>query len=501
MASPGLVHGHAQKLAVQTATPRPAGAWSWLVAVISLVLVVSIMSSRYLLADSFYDLYTGRYILQHGLPRQNVLTWASHGTPWVDQQWLAHVLYYLAWRAGGYPALAAASVALIASGFAGLALLMLRRGVPPTRMFAWTAAAVLACSGFLVIRAESFAYPCLAATLWLVTADSRAARIRPRTWLALPVLVLWANTHGSVLLGAVLVAGYAGYRAVLALRRRDWPGGLRYLGFGVLAAGSVLCTPYGTGVIGYYQRFIGNAALRHNVLEWTPPNPRYLISWGFFALLAATTGAVVVAWRRGARPDPVLCGLAMILLAAALTAIRNQAWFGFGGSLLAADTLARSSGRVPELSRGFRRAVTGILIAAALGGVGILAVTSDQQFESLIPRRAIDAVAVLAARHPAWHVLGDDWSSSPILWLHPALLGRVGYDARLEQYSAAQIGAYTNFLYLQRPGWLRAADGYDLIVVGYRQHRQLIGALIHQPGWRVVYSGHDGLVFERPGGR
>ena len=74
----------------------------------------------------------------------------------------------------------------------------------------------------------------------------------------------------------------------------------------------------------------------------------------------------IPAWRQGTRPDPLLLGIAAVLLMLAFTAIRNQAWFGIGGSLLAADTLARrSGGRGPEFGAGFRRALAGLL--AALG--------------------------------------------------------------------------------------------------------------------------------------
>ena len=178
-------------------------------ALVALSLVVSLEYSRYLFADSYYDLYAGRYIVQHGIPHWNVVTVVAHGAPWIDQQWLAQVLYYGAWAAGGYPAVALLSSLVLTSGFAVLALTMHSRGVPPARMFLWTCGTLIVYLGNIVIRAQSFAYPLFALTLWLVVADSRAPRLRARTWLVLPVLVLWANTHGSVLIGAAMVALYA----------------------------------------------------------------------------------------------------------------------------------------------------------------------------------------------------------------------------------------------------------------------------------------------------
>jgi hypothetical protein len=476
----------------------PRGARSWFVAALALVLAGNVMYSRHLFGDSYYDLYAGRYIIQHGIPRRNTVTAVSHGAPWIDQQWLAHVLYYAAWAVGGYRALAALSVTLVTAGFAVLARLMLRRGVPPAGVFGWTLAAFAVCAGNTWIRAQSFAYLFVALLLWLIVEDDRAPRLRARTWLVVPVLVLWANTHGSVLLGTGLVILYAGYRVVQALARgtpRPIPG---YLALGAVAAAAVVCTPYGTGVMRYYASLIGNPVLRRYVPEWAPPSPQNPLSWAFFGLVLGTAIAVAVAWRRGARPVPLLSGLAVALLALALTGLRFQAWFGFGGSLLAADTLARSSGDgVPVLSAAFRRAVAGVLAAAALAASVALAVTPDRQFESLIPRRAIDAAAAIAARNPAMRVLADDWSCSPMLWLHPAMFGRVAFDARFEQYSGQQISAYLEFLFVQGRGWQHVMNRYAIVVASRRWNPRLASALGRLPGWQVVYRDRGGLVMER----
>jgi len=473
----------------------------WLVALVALSLVVSLLYSRYLFADSYYDLYAGRYIVQHGIPHHNVVTVVAHGAPWIDQQWLAHVLYYGAWAAGGYPALALLAALVLVSGFTALALLLRSLGVPPTRMFGWTCAAIIVYLGNIVIRAQSFAYLCFALVLWLVVADSRVPRLRARTWLLVPVLVLWANTHGSVVIGAAVGGLYCGYRAVLMLRRgAGWPV-VGYLALGAAAAASVVITPYGTAVIGYYQSVNRVApALSHYVVEWQRPNPLYLVSIGFFAVLAAVVAAVAVAWRRGTRPDPVLATISMAMLVLALTAIRNQVFFAFAGSALAAGTLERSrTGRLPRLSGAFTRATAAVLTVAALAGVGLIATEPGSKFESLVPVRAIDVAAAAAARDPAARILGDEWSSPPMLWLHPGLFGRVAYDARLEQFSVAQLAGYATFLSARRPGWQRLMRGYDLVVVNRKQHGWLATALTRLPGWRPVYSGRDGLVLERAG--
>jgi hypothetical protein len=473
------------------------GTWPWLVAAVSLVLFMNVGSSQYLVVDSFYDLYSGRYIVHHGIPHTNVVTAVAHGAPWIDQQWLAQLLFYAAWAAGGYRALAALSALLVTSGFALLGLLMLRRGVPPPRMFIWTLAAFAVCLGNTGIRAQSFAYPCFVLTLWLLLDDDHAPRALARTWLVIPVLLVWANTHGSVVLGAGLVAGYAGYRVARTLAGRERRSVPAYLALAAAAVASVACTPYGPGVIGYYRRFIGNPALGRYITEWSHPTPLNRFSWAFFTLLVMLGAVILIAWRRGTRPDPLLLGTATVLLVLAFTAIRNQAWFAIGGSLLAADILAHGRKPRPAFSPGFQRAIAGLLATLGLTSLCVLGVTPVSKFVSQVPQRAVSVAAAVASAHRGMHVLGDDLASAPLLWQDPALFGRVAFDARVEQYTGRELTGYTDFLFQRGAHWQRLLSGYQLVVVSRQGHPQLVAALARLPGWHVAYQGRDGLVLIR----
>ncbi len=480
------------------AAPRQAdGARAWFIAAVSLVLAGTATDSRKLVSDSLFDLNLGRYIAAHGLPRRNVWTVAAHGAPWTDQQWLAHLIFYGAWRVAGYPGLAALSAALITGGFAMLALLMLRRGIPPARMFAWTMVAFLVCLGNTTVRAQSFGYLYFGITISLLVTDRPVARMRARTWLVIPVLLLWANSHGSVLLGAGLAALYGGYRSVLALARRDKGGAAGGALLAVASIAAALCTPYGLAIARYYQSLLGRGVLSRYITEWAPPRLESPLSWGFFALVVLCALAFAVAWLRGARPDPILMAGTLILLCLALTAERNQAWFGFGGSLFAADTLARARPAAGSLSRGFRSAVATVLAAAALTSLVALASTPVSTFEAGFPIRALDAAASIAAGNPSLRMIGDDWSDTPMLWLHPAMTGRVGFDIREEQYTSAQLSDYFDFLLRIGPHWQRVTAGYGIIVISRRQYPWLAAAVHSLPGWRLVFSDRGGSVLVR----
>lgn len=472
------------------------GGLAWLVAVASLAFFATAQYCRQLYVDTYFDLYAGRFVAQHGVPQRNVLTVIAHGQPWLDQQWLGQLVYYRAWQVGGYAAVVLVSVALVSTGVAILGALMLRRGVSPLAMCAWTLAALAVSYGYVTPRTQSFGYLFLPAMLWLVLADDGRRWPRASTWLSIPLLVVWANVHGSVLLGAGFVGLHAAWRACRALRCQDPRGLASYLLLGAAAAGSLICTPYGLSVVRYYASLIGNPVLSRYGGEWGRPNPADAASWAFFAVVIAITLAMARAWRRGARPQPELVAFGAVTLGVALLAFRNTPWFGFAGCLLAADTLAGRA-LAPALAASFRRTLAAALAAIAVVSAIGLARTTVSQYEARLPRHAIDLAAKVAAREPGLAVLSDQWCSVGLLWLHPALSGRVAFDVREEQYSQAELAAVLDFMLARGSQWNQVLRGYGLVVVSRRWHPSLATAMTQMPGWRVVYAAGSGVVLER----
>ena len=123
------------------------------------------------------------------------------------------------------------------------------------------------------------------------------------------------------------------------------------------------------------------------------------------------------------------------------------------------------------------------------------------QFQIRIPGHAIDVAAAPGGkRSPADRILSDPWSGTAMLWLHPATIGRVGFDARMELYSASELSAYFDFVFVRGHRWQRVTHGYGIIVASRAQDPGLAGALGSLPGWRVVYRDRTGLVLQRQAG-
>jgi hypothetical protein len=451
------------------------------------VFALNLFLSRYLFWDSYYDLAAGRYIAAHGIPHREVFTVEGASKPWIDQQWLAHWVYYQAWSLGGYPALAILSSALVAAGFAGLAALMTRRGAGGRQALVWTALAYVACLGATVIRAESFAYPLFVLVLALVLADSARRGFSWTPLALLFVLLAWANLHGTVALAAGLVCGYAGWRA-LKLRS------VRYAAVCLLAPLTIFATPYGFSIRHYYSSLIANRVIAHYDIEWAAPSLGNPWSWGFFVVLAAGAFVLVRRWRAGFRPSPVLLAIAGCLLALAFQGVRYQAWFAIAGALLAADAVA---GPDRELLVGRIRDLAGGAIGvAAVVALVVVVMTSTATFEQLAPEGAMAATGAFLEHHASARILADADSSSALLWTEPRSIGHVAFDARLEQFPQKRLAEWFDFMAMNRAGWQDLATGYDAVLVTRRAHAGLIDAL-ELDGWRPAYADSGGALLVR----
>jgi len=469
--------------------------WGWPAAIGSGVFALNLFISRYLFWDSYYDLAAGRYIANHGIPHHEVFTIEGGGKPWIDQQWLAHWLFYEVWSVGGYPLLSIVSSSLVASGFAGLAALMIKRGVVAQRALLWVLLAYVACLGNTVIRAQSFAYPLFVLVFWMILEDSRRRGFVWRFAFLLPLLLVWSNLHGTVALAAAVVAGYSLWRALVFARSGCLRDAAAYAGMTLVAPLAIFANPYGFGIRSYYSALVGNPVLRRYDLEWTHPSLADPWSWGFFVLLATIVASLVFAWRRGVRPAPVLLALAGCFLLIAYQGVRYQAWFAIVGALLGAEVLARTR-RPASFPAAVQRIGGGAIALFATVSILVVLLTSNSTFEQLAPQGALAATDSYLRRHPTARILADSDSSSALLWERPRAIGHVAFDARLEQFPPSRLLRWFEFMAMNTSSWQALSRQYDAVLVSRQTHGRIVGAL-RATGWKIVYEDPTGALLAR----
>lgn len=470
---------------------RSTRGWLRALVPISLVAVATLALTGTFEVDSFYALYTGRVVASSGPPHTEMLTYAASHS-WIDQQWLGQWLFFEADRLGGLAAVAL--MCLAATTLAGvlLARLAARRG--GALPIAWATLGVVTVGFITVARTQTLVYPLFVALLWLLTSIMPSERWRPRAVLAIPILLLWANVHGSALLGVGLTVSCMLLWAVRLIRGGYARDALAAASVAVAAGLSILATPYGLSVVHYYSSLMGNDALRMYVSDWRRTSLLSLAVLPFIVLCALAAISVSVHMRRTRKSQ---WNVELLVAAAALAALAFYSSRYVVWAALALPYVASTQGTAPQLKvpgRGSR--AVGVLASAVLVVLLLaLATTSDSSFSKQLPGRLAAEAALTTV--PGDVVLADQSTSTALLWLHPTMARHVAFDIRYEQYSKADLVAYFRFLGSRNQS---LACRYDVVAISSKERPALVRALRTDPAWTATYDGKDGIVAVRTPG-
>ncbi len=438
------------------------------------VAVLAAALPQAIVQDSWLTLVGGREIVEHGLPHANTLTIWAHGADWVDQQWLAQLIFY------GLATLGGLKLVLIAHGIAltaavSTALVVARRLGASSGSVATVAAVALFMAPWgLQMRAQSLAPLLFVAVVSLLVTDARAPSRRV-LWVV-PLLALWSNLHGTVVLAAVLVAA----AGVLRLRT----GRAEALVLIVAAPLCCIASPYGLGLVGYYHRLLANPLMASLVSEWAAPKLSLDTALFFFGLTA--TVALLARFRRA------VTGFESVTLAitglAALSATRSIVWFSFACLIICPCLVdqALPRRRHASIPTTTARATAAIGIAALVIATALVISRPAGWFEQAWPNEAVVA-AESAAAEPAVTVFADDRYADWLLWKDPALHGRVAYDIRFELFSRADFERVLDFE-AQAAGSGRILRAYRLYALDPTTDRRAIAAVLGRPGARRLFK-------------
>ncbi|HLV79795.1 MAG TPA: hypothetical protein VKT32_05910 [Chthonomonadaceae bacterium] len=259
-------------------------------------------------SDLYAHAAVGRWMAEHhAIPTHTLFLWSTE-QPWIAHSWLSEMLAFRAMSAGPTlgPALCVGVSVLL---FCGVFLILWLARDPdapvPWALPVLFACGILASAVRLNPRPEAFSFLFVAVTLvFLVrrrpggSPDTQGAwkPISP-VWIALTPLMfaLWANLHGGVMNGLLLMGSAFACEAV----QYRFDRGARQLGLLlVLCAAAILLNPYGLRYFTIYTQ-VNSAVFRH-IAEWFPlykppyPLPVLLLSGG---LLATSSLAVLLARR------------------------------------------------------------------------------------------------------------------------------------------------------------------------------------------------------------
>jgi hypothetical protein len=466
-----------------------------LVAIGAVFVASAVLAARTgLRADSWLSFLAGREIVAHGLPHTDGLAILSHGRPWVDQQWLGQLTLYGLYRLGGFKLVLFASIVI---QFAALALglrFARRRGASPLAIAPFAFAIWLVSSSWL--RTQVFSQLLFVVLVWLLAKQSR--RASPRVFLALPLLALWANVHGAVIVGAALVAllGLTELVELIRLQQRSAGKWARALALGITPWLCLLATPYGFSIVSYYRSTLTNPAFRRFLSEWAPPT-LFSVQGAVFFVLAA--GVAVIVGRRTRDLTHFEIAALVFTAVGALLAARSIPWFAYTALLLLPAVTERAW---PERTAAGRDSwlTSALAVVACLAAVVMLVTAArwpQTRFTAAYPSSAVAAVARATGRHPKARVLASYELADWLLFADPSLRGRIAFDGRWELLSGGQMSAALDYLYQSGSDWDRVARGYSVLVLDPGRESGLVAMYDGQPDMRVLYRSSLVVVFER----
>ncbi|MDP9299911.1 MAG: hypothetical protein M3P43_03305 [Actinomycetota bacterium] len=461
--------------------------------VFTAVLLPAVVSLRASMAtiDLAYQIRAGEIMLNgHHVLRTDPFTFTTFGRPWLDQQWGAQILLAQIFRWGSWELLDLTRAALAAASFWLLNVACRARGAG-VRPAAW-----LSLGGLLVAfygfepRPQMFAFLLFAMTIAVISERERHPRL---LWLLPLIVLVWANVHGSFVLGPamVLLAWLEDRRLHLASSRTTL-----FVTIATIAAATV--NPFGLRVWSYVVELSSNPQVRNTIEEWQPPKPASVIGFVFFASVAVV--AAIALRRRREIAWPRVLGLVLFFLLG-VTAVRGVIWWALAAPFLLADLFpGRSTRDEPK--------VVNTAIAVVLVGIGLMLLpwfrptfpsTSNSGTVSdgllayapdMYTTRLADAV------EPGTRVFAPEiWAS----WFELAVPQfPVMIDPRIEIF-ADDVWRDYDGISQAAGGWQRILARWDIgaLALSTKQQPDLIAVIKGDPNWKVLYADDDGVLLIR----
>ncbi len=477
--------------------------------------------------DVWWHLAYGQQIADTGeSPRADVFSFTAAGAERTDHEWGFQVLVYGLDQLGGSAALIVAKALWLAF----VALLVYRFVRRETDLSPAAAALVLvpfvlAGHNRYVLRPEilSLGFSVILATA-LFRRRSSQAILRNLWWIPL-LFAVWANVHGGLIVGVVMLALCLGGRAIellwcrlrgVAMINDGRPVFATLLALLPLSLAGGLINPFFHRVYGvsFHITSLHESGIFRN-LEWQPP--QWPTHWLFFLLVAGSGLVVVARWRQPCWP--ALLNLAFVGVIA-LKYVRNLAFFGLLAPIFLAAMIALrpDDDAEPAWRQRLSDLLPAALVATIVALLGVSFLAGNPRFASGLGvderRLPVAAVDFLEAAEPPGELLNAHAFGGYAIWrLYPdrrvfidgrddifaelrARLGGAVVDSRLwtELLDEYQIG-HTLLEYLDRLEEVRIPDPSG----GPSKTALRPYAFNHFPpsGWALVYFDDVAMVHVR----
>ncbi len=461
--------------------------------------IVYYITAQPLLDDSDvpWHLATGKLLLDTGhVPTTDPWSFASGGQPWYLLSWIWDAILGVVERGFGLFGVLVFVLMVSASLVSMLASHLVTMRVSLSAVFFTTMIGGLCILDFITARPHLAGYA-LAFIFYRLLYHSRGKNTYGPLLALPPLMLVWANTHGSFIAGFTVIAAYV----VEAFVVKDW-GWLKRLVFIGLACGLVATiNPYGLEVtIGALKTLNGTA--RGFTIEWLPftfSSSTGVSTWLVLFILASN-----LRFAKVPLADKLL---AVMWLMATMFIIRNGAIF----VLLSAPYLARCMDEATMDIREVRKPskFVGFMEGRPLWqlwGAAVAAVLVFSAVASKIPHEdkmisetssAFDAIDYAMEHYPDHKFLCNFNFGGQLIY---RTMGKLPFmmDSRAGTvYPEQVIQDYLTFLFL-KPGWEGVLKGYGvngIIMYKTTNFSQTFDSGQFHDHWQLVFAGKAANVY------
>ncbi|MGN6570319.1 MAG: hypothetical protein ACTHLO_02770 [Pseudolabrys sp.] len=467
---------------------RPA--LPWIVAAAVCALLAAVGPKLLNDPDTYSHIALGRWIIAHGaVPTTDPFSLTMRGEHWVAFEWLSQIVYAIAFDAAGWPAVVALASLTTGLSFALLARFLMREWQPTPVLVALMGALVLLAPHVLA-RPHVLALPILVA--WI------AALIRARDvdgqppWRILPLMILWANLHGSFTFGLAMIGPVALEALIAAPAQSRWRVVRQWALFGVLALAAACLNPYGPEMIVVTFRTVALGSALLTITEWRPPDFSHV---GPYEMIVV--GGIAAALYYGVRLPWLRLVMLLGVLHLSLSQARHADLLGMLAPIFIArplamqfTALARRTGSEVHASV-WGASLAGAILVAALG-------LTMLRHDLAPPAHNTPAAALRAIDAAKAGPIFNDYDFGAYLDFVgvPAFI-----DGRTELYGAAFTLRYDRAVKLTNlPDFLALLDENHIRTTLLAPETPAVALLDRLPGWKRVYADDVAVVHQRTGG-
>jgi hypothetical protein len=477
-----------------------------------LLIVVLADSVQYADTDLWGHIRFGQLILsQRHLIRQAPFAYSMSppGPSWIDHEWLSQIMMAVCYEAAGVAGLKLWKFVCAGATVMLLGLAQAETGASIGVQFVVLAAAVGALVPQMQFRPQLFDYVALAAIVAILARESGGRRAP--LWLAVPILMLWANVHAGFVVELGVLAVYT--VVTFAVDRRRGAGTGRTLRLGsvaLVAAATTFVNPYGPRLWLVLLETLRSPFTMRRVAEYQPLLSVMRSSLGggvpifslvcFLGMLSALVICLVAA---PSLEDFGLVAAAFLLSAGALYAVRNVAL----AAIVIAAPLARHAsslaapGRKLEISATragrlrLHAPIQGVMVALAIA----LAIHQGLFSSTLRAAEAepVGAIEFMRTHHLCGNVLCAYAWGVYVIW-HQAPRSRVFIDSFEIMFPRKVRNDYLAFNDARR-GAEHVLNEYPNDFVLMPTGAPAYTLMMAQASWRLIYRDPVAALFARSG--